>query len=258
MICRASGFKKVDSFGKYLRSFIDGAPRNRQIYDKIMEALQNKLAGWKAKLLSQASRVVLIKLVLSSLPVYHLSYFALTDKEVRKCDSIVANFFWGNHQNSKTPHMIAWNKICQPKTQGGLGIRRFKDFNSALLGRQAWRIIHNPNAILSKVYRAKYCCDPINLTFQAKSQATPLARKICKQIDIVTQNCKWKVGNGQSIHIGSRLWYQPLGEHNGLNTVADLFNQNGSWDFQKVSALFDDQTTRLIMHTPISHTNLPD
>lgn len=166
----------MDIFGKYLGSFIDGAPRNRQIYDNIMEALQTKLAGWKAKLLSQASRVVLIKSVISSLPVHHLSYFALTDKEARNCDSVVANFFWGNHQNNKTPHMIAWNKICKPKAQGGLGIRKFRDFNHALLGRQAWRIISNPNAILSQVYRAKYCSDPINLTFQARSQATPLAR----------------------------------------------------------------------------------
>lgn len=197
MLCQASSFRRVEKFNKYLGSFIDGETRSRKIFDDIHESLQKKLASWKPKLLSQASRVVLIKSVLSSIPVYHLSYFALSEKEAKKCDSIIANFFWGNHQNPKTPHMLAWTKICQPKQNGGLGIRAFGDFNKALLGRQAWRIISNRDSLLSRVFMAKYCYDRDNLKFRTTSQASTFARAICNRIEEVVKDCHWRVGNGK-------------------------------------------------------------
>lgn len=258
MICKASKFKKVANFGKYLGSYIDGAPRSRKIFYHIMETLQQKLAGWKTKLISQASRVILIKSVLSSLPVYHLSYFALTEAEAKKCDSIVANFFWGHQDNSNPPHMIAWDKICQPKKLGGLGIRKFKAFNNTLLGRQAWRIIHNPKALLSQIYRSKYCTDTKNLTFRANSQATPFARQICKQIEVVLKKCFWRVGNGQNIQLGSQLWYKPIDDSHNETYVADLITDSRRWNSNMVSTLFDENTARQIMRIPISHTNQPD
>lgn len=130
--CKASKFKMVDMFNKYLGSFMDEGTRSRKIFKDIQEKLPTKVSSWKSKLISQARRIVLIKSVLSSVPMYHLSYFALTDKEAKKCDSVLANLFQGNHVTGNSPHMIAWNKICQPKHRGGLGIRKFKDFNNAL------------------------------------------------------------------------------------------------------------------------------
>lgn len=209
-------------------------------------------------LLSQASRVTLIKSVLSSIPVYHLNYFSLSDKEARKCDSIVANFFWGNHQNNNTPHMLSWDKICLPKHLGGLGIRKFKDFNSALLGRQAGRIINSPNSILSKIYRAKDCVDENNLLFKATSQPFPLARNICKQINLIVRDCKWRVGNGQSIQVGNNLWFKPLTPNPQIRTVSDLMNASQGWNFNLLNEMFNSNDTRDIMKIHISHTNRPD
>jgi len=34
---------------------------------------------------------------------------------------------------------VDWNFVCWRKEVGGLGVRRIKEFNSALLGKWCWR-----------------------------------------------------------------------------------------------------------------------
>lgn len=39
---------------------------------------------------------------------------------------------------------------------GGLGFRNLVCFNQAMLGKQAWRLLHQPLSLWSKVFRALY------------------------------------------------------------------------------------------------------
>ena len=44
---------------------------------------------------------------------------------------IQRDFLWGE---SKV-HLVGWDKVCAPKVNGGLGIRKLTTFNKALLGK---------------------------------------------------------------------------------------------------------------------------
>lgn len=87
----------------------------------IMSKIQQWLASWKAKALSYAGRVELIKSTLSYFHLYWASIYLLPQAVLHALDHQVRNFFQ-NCWSSKYIHPIAWDSICQPISMGGLGI----------------------------------------------------------------------------------------------------------------------------------------
>ncbi|KAL0361466.1 UNVERIFIED_CONTAM: hypothetical protein Sradi_3831100 [Sesamum radiatum] len=46
--------------------------------------------------------------------------------------------------------------ICRIKSEGGLGFRRLKEYNLALLAKQAWRVAMHPDTLCHQVLRQRY------------------------------------------------------------------------------------------------------
>lgn len=61
--------------------------------------------------------------------------------------------------------------MCKPKCQGGLGFRDLELFNQALLVKQGWRILNDPNSMLTQVLKGRYFRDGTFVT--AKSGGNP-------------------------------------------------------------------------------------
>jgi len=51
---------------------------------------------------------------------------------------------------------VAWNKICVSKESGGLGVRRMREFNIALLGKWCWRLLVDKGSLWYRVLVACY------------------------------------------------------------------------------------------------------
>lgn len=49
-----------------------------------------------------------------------------------------------------------WHHLCTPKKLGSLDFRKLKGFNMAMLRKQGWRLIQNPNSLISRVFKARY------------------------------------------------------------------------------------------------------
>ncbi|GAU21182.1 hypothetical protein TSUD_10990 [Trifolium subterraneum] len=65
----------------YLGLPIRGDPRRLSFWDPVLNRIRNRLSSWKSRYLSFGGRLVLLKFVLTSLPVYALSFFrAPSDK----------------------------------------------------------------------------------------------------------------------------------------------------------------------------------
>ena len=128
----------------------------RNTFNEIKEKPHRKLAGWKEKLLSKARKEVLIKAVAQAIPTYTMSCFRLPDSLCEELTSMIRKFWWGQQKEEKRIAWLSWEKLCVPKSCGGMGFKQLKYFNMALLAKQGWRLQTNPNSLVYRVLKARY------------------------------------------------------------------------------------------------------
>ncbi|GJS74599.1 RNA-directed DNA polymerase, eukaryota [Tanacetum coccineum] len=85
-------------------------------WDDVIGKLSSRLSNWKLKTLSIDGRFTLIKSVLSSLPLYHMSIFKCPMGVLKLLESIRRNFFNGVTNSERKLALIGWKKaIYGPK-----------------------------------------------------------------------------------------------------------------------------------------------
>jgi hypothetical protein len=104
-------------------------------WNLVESRFENKLGCWAGKLLSYGDHLVLIDSVLTSLPMFMLSFFELPKGVRKRLDFFRSRFFWQCEENKKKYRLTKWNLICRPKDQGGLGIEVLEIKNSCLLSK---------------------------------------------------------------------------------------------------------------------------
>lgn len=118
----------------------------RADYLPLIENIDKRLAGWKCASLSRGGRLILLNSVLSSLPLYFCSVFALPSWVIKDIDKIRRGFFWKGKNKTNGFHCLAnWKQICRPRTAGGVGIRNLQVANSALLMKSLWKYFSTPS-----------------------------------------------------------------------------------------------------------------
>ena len=85
--------------------------------------------------------MTLINLVLSSLPMYMMSFFEISKGVRKKLDYFRSRFFWQSNENKRKYRLAKWSILCQPKDQGGLGIHNLELKNIALLSKWLYRLL---------------------------------------------------------------------------------------------------------------------
>jgi len=51
---------------------------------------------------------------------------------------------------------VDWNFVCLKKEVGGLGVRRIREFNNALLGKWCWRLLVEKESLWYRVLSVRY------------------------------------------------------------------------------------------------------
>ena len=149
--------KKLSLDSKYLGSPVFLTRNRAKDFQFVKDKVDSKLSGWRQKNLSWAGRCTLINFVAQNIPTYTMSTFELPQKVCNSIDAANRKFWWkANGQEGKYLSWKSWDRLCQPKKHGGLGFRRCKDFNLALLAKVAWKVATNHNSLCVKLLRSKY------------------------------------------------------------------------------------------------------
>ena len=133
--------------------------KDLSIWNSILEKMERRLSGWKQLYLSKGGRLTLLKSTLSSLPIYLLSLFTIPQAVVVRLEKIQRNFLWGTSNEVFKYSLVAWEKVCLPREEGGLGIRRVGLFNQALLGKWLWRFGKEVHRLWRQFIATKYGVD---------------------------------------------------------------------------------------------------
>lgn len=70
-------------------------------------------------------------------------------------ESIQKKILWFGIEERKRLHLISWEEVCRPKRMGGLGIRKIRKFNQALLSKHLWNLLLKRIG-WSRIYFSKY------------------------------------------------------------------------------------------------------
>lgn len=92
-----------------------------------------RLAGL-ATFMTQAGKLLLVKSVLASLPIFFMCYLDIPITIKKQIIKYLMHCLWRSpDMEDRRPAMVAWNMVCRPKDQGGLGIMDNYTQNKTLL-----------------------------------------------------------------------------------------------------------------------------
>lgn len=100
-------------------------------FDDTARKVRDKISGWDNRLLSFGGKLVLIRHVLSSMPLHLFHVLRPLVMVVQCLERLFTQFLWGDSEGRRRIYWCRWPKVCYPVDEGGLGIRSFDDMEEA-------------------------------------------------------------------------------------------------------------------------------
>ena len=141
-------------------------------------------------------------------------------------------------------------------------------FNFALLGKQGWNFIHNPNTLVARLFKAKYFHKGSYLSSSLESNLSFVWRSVWSAKEVVNRGIRWSVGDGKSIYVWRDAWVRDLpGFRVGTTSDPGLVNLNASdllldagrgWDTELVHYIFVNNVSLAICSIPLPKSHISD
>lgn len=147
-----------------------------------------------------------------------------------------------------------------------MGFRNLIHFNKALLAKQIWRLVENPNCLVAQVLKARYYKHSDIMEATIGSNPSYIWRSLMWSRDVLIFGVMWKVGNGKSIHTRKDAWISSLVtgritshvSYDSNDRVKELLNSQCRWDTEKLKTLFLPFKVDAIVRVPIQGANQED
>ena len=196
---------EVKEYEKYLGLPAVIGRKKKESLNYLKERVWSKLQGWKEKLLSQASREILLKAVVQAIPTFAMSCFKLPGGLCDEIEALIWKFFWGQKGEQRKIHWKKWEVLCKPKSERGMGFKDLGKFNDAMLAKQVWRLLKDQNPLFFRVFKAKYF--PRGSIFEAQVAGGSYAwQSILKVRRVISKGMRWRIGDGKSTSIYNDNW----------------------------------------------------
>ncbi|CAA7027491.1 unnamed protein product [Microthlaspi erraticum] len=232
------GIGNVGGMGQYLGIPESMGGAKTKIFSFLIDRQHKRINGWNSKWLSKGGK------------------------------SAVSNFWWSSTGQTRGMHWLAWKKLCRHKNDGGLGFRVIEDFNTALLAKQLWRLMDNPDSLFSRVFKGRYYRNTTPLE-PIKSYSPSYGwQSIISARPLVNKGLIKRVGSGTSILVWGDPWIPASRPRpamgNGVHfyphlRVSELMTPGTlTWNLPLLNQLFESSDVSTIMGIPTSRAGRPD
>ncbi|XP_022003106.1 uncharacterized protein LOC110900527 [Helianthus annuus] len=204
--------------------------------------MDKKIVNWATKALSFAGRLQLINSVLSSMHIYWASVFIILARVVKDLEKRIRRFLWNAGSDGRIRAMVAWEAVCLPKNEGGLGIRSISDVNKSLMANHIWSIITNRDSIWVRLIHDYKLKGRNFWEIPCRGSMSWGWRKILSIRHTIRPHIWSSVQSGAQTNVWSDMWcsLSPLSAfispraiaNAGFSlqsSVADVIDQNGHW-----------------------------
>ncbi|CAL5402705.1 unnamed protein product [Camellia sinensis] len=155
-----------------------------------------------------------------------------------------------------------------PKNQGGTGFRDFKAFNQALLAKQGWRLLKNPNSFWARVYKGLYFPNS-NFLQASRGKRTSWAwSSLLKGRALLQTGLRWQIQNGNLAHFWEDKWVPctkdfKMASHKppycNVQTVAEVIDPTRKiWKREILKEWLSPKDLEAVLAIPIAAVNRDD
>ncbi|GJZ26819.1 RNA-directed DNA polymerase, eukaryota [Tanacetum coccineum] len=138
----------------YLGSKVGGLMSRVQSWNEVIDRVNARLSKWKMKTLSIGGRLTLLKSVLGSMLIYHMSIFKALMSVLNRLESIRNKFLCGHDHNSRKTLWVKWKYMLASKEKGGLGVSSLYVLNRGLMFKWVWRFFTQKTSLWARFIKA--------------------------------------------------------------------------------------------------------
>ncbi|XP_023900707.1 uncharacterized mitochondrial protein AtMg00310-like [Quercus suber] len=135
-----------------------------------------------------------------------MSYFKLPKGLIKELEIMIRKFWWGYSGRNRKIHWVKWDRMCEAKEVGGMGFKEIEKFNDALLAKQVWQIINNPDSLCHRVFKARFFPDCSILEARESIVGSYAWKSILNARDVIRKGMVWRVGTGERVRIKEDRW----------------------------------------------------
>jgi hypothetical protein len=231
----------------------------KETFEYLPARVKEVIGSWSGRATSCVGREILLKSVAQAIPTYSMSCFLLPADTYKKMRQAIANYWWGSSADNRHIHWLRWERLTQPKTQGGMGFRDLKLFNLAMLGKQGWRLMVQLESLCARVLKGRYYHDSDFLDCSRRKKSSHTWRAVPAGRDVLKAGLIRRLGDGSHTRIWGDHWIsnhfsgRPIvtQEEHVSDHVRQLIMASGQWNEDLVRASFLPIDVDAIMRTPI-------
>jgi hypothetical protein len=208
--------------------------------ESLVAKFTSRIDSWCSKHLSFAGRLQLISSVLFSIQVFWSSVFILPKAVILLLEQKLNRFLWCG-KDVKARAKVSWAKVCVPRREGGLGLKRIEVWNKAAMLRHIWNLFSRAGSLWVAWVKENWLRGRSFWQIPIPQSCSWCWKQLLKLRNLAKRFLSFKVGDGRNIFLWLDVWhpdgclldsYGPrviYDAGSSLNAKLSTIIRNGDW-----------------------------